>query len=227
MYPWQDKDQLIFILNFHGLGNPPRRLPSDEEDCWMDAGSFAHILDSVNGCRDIQITFDDSNESDYTLALPLLKARGMTARFFIVTGRVDRSGFLSGKQIQSLREEGMELGSHGVNHHSWARLGPKELKQELVDSKQLLEEVSGVQITQAACPFGDYNRFVLTQLTESGYDRVYTSDGGPASSKSWVLPRNTLGRGQASSSAIEAISKVPAGPRAVLRLCKLALKRWL
>jgi peptidoglycan/xylan/chitin deacetylase (PgdA/CDA1 family) len=218
--------QRVFILNFHGLGEPPASQRQNGKLYWTDPGLFATILETFRDRQDVQITFDDSYESDYVIALPLLKASGMTARFFVVADRVGRSGFLSAKQIQSLHAEGMKIGSHGMFHRKWPVLSDQQLHEEVVEARDRIEEVISAQVLEAACPFGGYNRRVLQRLHAARYRRVYTSDGGPATADSWIQPRNTIVRGDDLKRVLSLVSESPSAPKAVWRRLKLGLKSW-
>lgn len=219
--------QRVFILNFHGLGEPADfQNQTGELLYWTDPHLVATMLETLRDRQDVRITFDDSYESDYAIALPLLKAFGMTAQFFVVADRVGRKGFLSAKQIQSLHAEGMKIGSHGMFHRKWPVLSDQELHQEVVEARDQIEQIIGAQVLEAACPFGSYNRRVLQRLRASGFCRVYTSDGGPASAGSWIQPRNTIIRGDDLKKVSDLVNDTPSAPKAVWRRLKLGLKRW-
>jgi peptidoglycan/xylan/chitin deacetylase (PgdA/CDA1 family) len=66
----------------------------------------------------------------------------------------------------------MVIGTHGMRHQRWTDLDDKGLQEELVYARTRLEQISGRFITEAACPFGSYNRRVLTALREQGYNSV-------------------------------------------------------
>jgi peptidoglycan/xylan/chitin deacetylase (PgdA/CDA1 family) len=216
----------VFILNFHGLGEPPGSQSRSDELYWTEPHLFAAILEIIRDRSDVLITFDDSYESDYTVALPLLKASKISARFFVVANRVDQIGFLSGQQIQSLCAEGMIIGNHGMQHRKWSGLSERELREELVEARERIEQVTGARVVEAACPFGGYDRRVLERLRASGYERVYTSDGGPTSADSWIQPRNTIVRGDNLQKVSGILTKDYAGPAAAWRQLKFLLKRW-
>lgn len=219
------KQQKVFILNFHGLGEPAHSQRRSDELYWTDPRFFAAILELVRERRDVLVTFDDSYESDYSIALPLLKASKMSARFFVVANRVGQTGFLSGKQIQSLCAAGMTIGSHGMNHRKWCGLEDQELHEEVVEARGRIEQITGARVKEAACPFGNYNRRVLDRLRNSGYERVYTSDGGSANAESWIQPRNTIVRGDDLQKVLGILTQDLSGPKAACRRLKLLLKR--
>jgi peptidoglycan/xylan/chitin deacetylase (PgdA/CDA1 family) len=216
---------LICILTFHGLGSPERPLPDGEERYWLAPSFFEGILDRVRHRPDVLITFDDSNSSDITIALPALVKRQMRAVFFIVSERMGLPGFLSVEQVQELAQAGMAVGSHGTKHRPWTQLGGEELDEELRVSRRRLEQVVDKTVGEAACPFGSYNRRVLNRLRAAGYHKVYTSDQGLARQDDWVAARNTIMRNYSLQQVESMIQPRPRGVPAFLRMLKRTVKR--
>jgi hypothetical protein len=64
------------VLSFHGLGEPPQGVGSEEIAYWISTSSFARLLDCAPDFQQagprITITFDDGNSSDALLAFPEL-----------------------------------------------------------------------------------------------------------------------------------------------------------
>jgi peptidoglycan/xylan/chitin deacetylase (PgdA/CDA1 family) len=184
----------LTILNFHGLGPIPRALDPGEHHCWLPQDTFESILDLVPDRPHVRLTFDDGNASDATIALPALQRRGLTASFFVCSGRLGRPSFLNHDQVQSLRAAGMEIGSHGISHISWRNLSSTQLDSEISVSRSDLEKLCRSPVESAACPFGAYDRRVLFALRRSGYRTVYTSDGGTTRSERWLKARTSITR---------------------------------
>ena len=222
----QEVSNDMFWLNFHGLGRPGRDLPPGEDEYWIEPGFFGQILDAVRDRQDVQITFDDSNESDYTMALPLLKERGMKARFFVVARRIGEKGSLSAEQIRALCAGGMAVENHGMSHRNWKDLGRAELQEELVEARDIISRVTGQPVTEAACPFGGYNRRVLGMLRQAGYRKVYTSDRGMARPRDWIQPRITIRRRDDIACVKAMCARTPENRGGILRDVKLWIKRW-
>jgi peptidoglycan/xylan/chitin deacetylase (PgdA/CDA1 family) len=216
----------LIILNFHGIGVPPRPLTPGEQRVWIDEPLFNSILERISQRPSFELTFDDSNESDFTLALPALQARGMKARFFVLAGRINQPGFLSREQVQALAAAGMTIGSHGMHHRPWAHLDSQELHEEVVEARERLAGITRSEINEASCPFGSYNRRVLRSLRHAGYQRVYTSDGTPACAGHWLLSRHSISQDTDADGLLADISRPPVGPRRIWRQSKLFLKRW-
>ncbi len=67
------------------------------------------------------INFDDSHESDYTYAKPILDKYGFKATFFevcnwIEAGYHDKDISVTWEQIAALRQDGMDIEAHTMNH---------------------------------------------------------------------------------------------------------------
>lgn len=184
----------MYVLNFHGVGEPTRTFEDGEQDVWLSRTQLCEVLDVVMNCNSVRLTFDDGNISDVTIALPELNKRDLQARFFVCAGRLGANGFLYEDDVRSLQSAGMSIGSHGMDHVRWRKLNPAQVQQEIVQAKQTLEQVTQTTIVEAACPFGEYDRRSLQALRDAGFKHVYTSDGGPARDHDWLIARNTVHR---------------------------------
>lgn len=153
---------------------------------------FLRILDEVMERPDIDLTFDDGYASDTEIALPALRERGLTARFFPLAGYLGRPGYLDGDGVRTLARAGMSIGSHGMRHRSWRGLDADATQEELSTARALLAEAAGVPVTTAACPLGQYDRRLLSALRRLGYRQVFTSDSTPARRGCWLQPRYSL-----------------------------------
>jgi peptidoglycan/xylan/chitin deacetylase (PgdA/CDA1 family) len=216
----------VYILNFHGIGQPIRNFWSGEEPVWIGETKFEAVLDEVKGREDVLVTFDDGNVSDIEIALPALQARGMKAHFYIVSDFVGQKGFLSVNDVKTLQVAGMVIGNHGKRHRPWRGMAAGELREELVEAKDRLEQIITVRIHYAACPYGEYDRRVLTHLRECGYERVYTSDGGRACKSRWLQPRNSLRCRSNAEEVRQMLGETGFNIKGLIRMCKRSIKRW-
>jgi peptidoglycan/xylan/chitin deacetylase (PgdA/CDA1 family) len=213
-------------LTFHGIGEPPRRLEAGEASVWVRLDTFLAVLDRAAERTDVAISFDDGNASDIDLALPALQERGLRGTFFVVAGRLGTPHFLDEGDVRSLVAAGMEIGCHGMRHCAWRGLDGSALHQELVEAKAILEDVAGHPVTRAACPFGSYDRRVLSTLRRSGYHHVYTSDRGIARTSGFVQARNSVSAGDGSDVLTRIEGRDARPDRALGRRAKSIVKRW-
>jgi peptidoglycan/xylan/chitin deacetylase (PgdA/CDA1 family) len=213
-------------ITFHGIGEPDRPLEPGEAEVWVTRSRFVSLLDVAADRANLRVTFDDGNASDIEEALPALRERGIRATFFVVAGRLGEPGFLDASGVRELAAAGMEIGCHGMRHRRWRGLEEPALHEELVQAKARLEEIVERPVTEAACPFGAYDRTVLRALRRAGYCHVYTSDRGTARPADFLQARNSVGCRE-EPHLIERIEALESpAHRALRRRAKLAVKRW-
>lgn len=180
------------ILNFHGLGDPPAYVDDAERPYWISAELFDELVSRTSARADIAYSFDDGNLSDLTIAAPTLQRFGRVGEFFILTGRLDRDGYLLPEHLQELRDMGMEIGLHGRDHVDWRSLDDKGLDEETIGARQVLSAALGRTIESVSIPFGAYNRRVVRHLMRCGYSAIYTSDGGTAPTGARIKSRTSI-----------------------------------
>lgn len=182
-------DGSVLILNWHGIGPPPRPLEPGEDLTWVDTARFEEILDVVAQRTDVHITFDDGNVSDIEIGLPGLVQRGLSAQFFVLAGRIGERGRVDEAGLRKLVEAGMDIGSHGWAHRDWRSTPTAALDDEIDRAPRVLAEMVGRPVDAVAVPFGSYDRRVVRRLRRSAVQRVYTSDGGRTDPHRWMLSR--------------------------------------
>jgi peptidoglycan/xylan/chitin deacetylase (PgdA/CDA1 family) len=182
-------------ITFHGIGAPARPLEAGEAPYWVSEVAFLEMLDRIARLPEparIRITFDDGNASDHDIALPALLSRGLRARFFVLTGRINQPGSLAEGQIRALAAAGMRIGSHGIDHVNWADLRDDALLHELRQSKQTIEFLLGTPVVEASIPFGAWNGRVLAALRAAGYHAAWSSDRGFMTPSAFRRPRTSI-----------------------------------
>jgi peptidoglycan/xylan/chitin deacetylase (PgdA/CDA1 family) len=77
--------------------------------------------------RPVIITFDDGSRDWVRTVLPMLKARGMVAEFYLTLDAI-KNGNLTWKEVRRLAAAGNGIGAHDVHHVQLAALGPGRAK---------------------------------------------------------------------------------------------------
>jgi peptidoglycan/xylan/chitin deacetylase (PgdA/CDA1 family) len=128
----------------------------------------------------VHLTFDDGCRSFFTHALPLLERHHFRTTVFPVAGYLGKTSswdvlpqflHLSRQEVREISDLGHEIGSHGLTHSNLTYLDSSDLKTELADSKKILEDIIGKQVTSLSFPFGNWNRRVWESAQEAGYLR--------------------------------------------------------
>jgi peptidoglycan/xylan/chitin deacetylase (PgdA/CDA1 family) len=76
------------------------------------------------------------------------------------------------EQLREMHAAGMEIGSHGVDHHMLAKLSPQAMRDEVAGSKRAIEAALGAPVIALSYPVGGrdaYNDAVMAAARESGY----------------------------------------------------------
>lgn len=97
-----------------------------------------------------------------------LRSRDVRGTFFVL-GEVAAT---FSKLVRSIAEEGHELGAHGFYHHEVYKLTPEAFRKEVVDSKALIEDVSGTRVQGHRAPTFSITpdtRWALDVLAEEGF----------------------------------------------------------
>lgn len=131
--------------------------------------------------RSFAITFDDGFLSTYRVARPVLSRYGMTATVFLVSNLVGKQAewmrsepsdvqlLMTADQVQRLRDEGYEFGSHGCTHTPMTALDDATLSTELVRSGEQLGRLLGDKVATVAYPHGAVDERVREAARQAGY----------------------------------------------------------
>ena len=214
----------MVILTFHGVGPVTRKIDEGERDCWIEQDFLKEVLDLVAKTEAVKITVDDGNASDLQYILPELEQRNLSGTFFLCSALIGKKTYLSIDGCKELLEANMTIGHHGKDHRPWRNLSTAELKEEIVNSRRELERLLSISITEAACPFGAYDRKSIRALKYSGIQKAYTSDMGGTEENSWLCPRNTIRRSMSIDDVKAILAERPPYSRSFKRTLKIKLK---
>jgi biofilm PGA synthesis lipoprotein PgaB len=142
------------------------------------------------------LTFDDGDNSWYTLVRPLILKYNMQATFFLWTYMMDHDSFLSWDEVELMSnymysggERPFIFGSHTFSHqYLLARKAGFStmteynsfLDYELGVSKRIIESHTPVNVSALSLPFGDGagDADIITAAKRNGYKYIRTSIWG-------------------------------------------------
>jgi peptidoglycan/xylan/chitin deacetylase (PgdA/CDA1 family) len=140
--------------------------------------SLSRAIDSIKNNesfpeKGVIITFDDGYKNNYTEALAILTRYGYTATIFLVTGLIgggnDWPGqnstipqleMLTWPEVREMQKNGIEFGAHTHNHVRLSEVHIDEAREEILHSKNVMEENLGSAAELFCYPFGSYTEAV-------------------------------------------------------------------
>ena len=142
---------------------------------------IANINHSLHKNQHISITFDDGYESVYTNAFPIMEENGLKGIVFPISGYIGKTNdwdvtfgvnktmHLTKSQLITLSEHGWEIGSHSHSHRSFRWMNNNKIKDDVVTSKLIIEEITGKEVVSFCLPFGDYTRKAIEIIEDAGF----------------------------------------------------------
>ena len=180
----------IIVLNYHQVDNKSAYLavPTNDFEAQMkflvDSGCVTITPDELyaglNGevelpPKPVLITFDDGYIDNYTNAFPILKKYGLHATIFVIPSFTGvYPGYMNWEQLKEMEANGITIESHTLTHPKLEELPDDEIRMELLNSKNLLEENLGHPIEFLAYPTGTYNLHIAGIAQDAGYKGAFT-----------------------------------------------------
>jgi peptidoglycan/xylan/chitin deacetylase (PgdA/CDA1 family) len=130
--------------------------------------------------KPIVLTFDDGYLDNYENALPVLVKHKFPATFFIITQFAEdkRPGYMNWDQVEQLAIEGMEIGSHTVNHRELNSRSLAYLETEIAGSKAMIESRIGTPVKSFCYPASKYDARTIEVLRSDSYLAATTEISG-------------------------------------------------
>jgi peptidoglycan/xylan/chitin deacetylase (PgdA/CDA1 family) len=156
--------------------------------------AIPHSNEPGTAKRSVVITFDDGFRNFYTNAFPVLKRHGFTATMFLPTAHIGESTLsfkgkecLSWNEVRDLQKHGISFGSHTVTHPQLHDCDANSIKQEIVGSKQTIEQKLGCAVQSFSYPYAfpetdaSFKQRLREELHRAGYKNgVCTTVGRPS-----------------------------------------------
>lgn len=171
----------------------------------LTLSEIAHLIAKGDGFpeRSVVLTFDDGFLSQYTEAFPILRHYGFPATIYLVSGYmgsmnnwdgqppwVPRRPLIDWEKAREMQASGIEFGVHTVNHLRLNQLVREKIKEEIQESKIVIEKELSCKVKHIAYPYGEYNQ-VARELASTQFITACSTKTGlvTAQSDRWALER--------------------------------------
>lgn len=120
----------------------------------------------------VSLTFDDGLANQIS-AQSLLDSHGMKGTFYVNSGRLNTSGYMTTAQVQAIQAAGHEIGGHTVDHKDLTTLSNAALNRQVCNDRNALS-AAGIVTTSFAYPFGSFNNAAKQAVKSCGYTNART-----------------------------------------------------
>ena len=119
--------------------------------------------------KSVMLTFDDTDLSQYTVALPEMNKYGFKGVFFLMTVTIGRPGYMNSEQIKELSNQGHVIGSHTWDHQNVKKLKEEDWVTQIEKPTKKIESITSKPVRYFAYPFGLWNVEAIPQLKKRGF----------------------------------------------------------
>jgi peptidoglycan/xylan/chitin deacetylase (PgdA/CDA1 family) len=216
----------IAILTYHSISTPPKGTAlrsaavSVKNLHWQfrllkwlgyKALSMSDLQPYLSGQKKgkvVGLTFDDGYLDNWQQALPLLNKFGFSATCYMVSGQVGKNNhwaipkniverpLMNLTQMREWQAAGNDIGCHTTSHAHLPQCGATELEQEILVSKQYLEQELDTTVAHFAYPYGEYDDKTVAAVAAAGFTTAVTTQRSRvlAGDKLLLLPRVNIAR---------------------------------
>lgn len=132
------------------------------------------VHDGPLPAKPIMLTFDDTDEEQFSIAYPEMKKYGFKGVFFIMTVSLNRPHYMTTDQLKQLSADGNAVESHTWDHHMVTKYQGEDWQKQLVNPKKKIEDITGKSANYFAYPFGLWNRAAFPELKKAGYKMAFS-----------------------------------------------------
>ena len=160
------------------------------------------ILLPKTGARRAALTFDDAFADFHDVAFPVLREKKVHATMFVPTTFIetettmlDGTPHLSWKQMRRMQDSGLvDIQSHGHSHQHIRTMSIKELRGDIMKSKNIIESHLDTTADLFAYPGGKFLDWQHATILNLGFKAVFTSVKKTIGNSRMVLPRIAITR---------------------------------
>ena len=129
--------------------------------------------------KTVVITFDDGYQDNFKYAYPVLRKYNFPATIFLISDLVGVAPqVLTWPQIKEMNENGINFGSHTRHHAYLPDISQEQLKDEIVNSKRIIEEHLGKSVYSFSYPIGGFSEKIKSVVARAGYLAAVTTNRG-------------------------------------------------
>lgn len=156
------------------------------------------------------LTFDDTYDTVYTEAYPVLKRLKIPFTMFITKGLVGTKSFITMEHLKELANNPLcTIGCHGLEHKMFRDFSPEEMERQCKDEKAWLEQTFDIKVDSFAFPYGrivEVSNSNRRQIKKMDFTLAFSAIEGTLRSV-WWTGKHFLPRVNVSETFVERFTK--------------------
>lgn len=152
--------------------------------------------------KPFMLTFDDTDEEQFTIGATEMRKYGFKGVFFIMTVSINRPRYMSKAQIKQLADEDNAIESHTWDHHMVTKYQGEDWEKQFVKPRKTIEDITGKPATYFAYPYGVWNQAAFPELKKAGFKMAFILSGKRDSIDPLFTVRRMIVPGQWSSTGM-------------------------
>jgi len=135
---------------------------------------YEHLLHGVAlPAKPIMLTYDDTDEEQFSIAKPEMDKYGFKGVYFIMTISMNRPRYMTKEQLKQLSDEGHVIAGHTWDHHMVTKLQGDDWRKQLVEPQEKLKAITGKDVEYFAYPFGIWSPAVIPEIKKANYKMAF------------------------------------------------------
>lgn len=143
------------------------------------------------------LTFDDTYDTVYTEAYPILKRLNIPFTMFVTKGLVGTKTFITMEHLKELAKDPLcTIGCHGLEHKQFRYFSGREMERQCREERIWLEKTLKVKVDSFAFPYGrivEVSNSNRRQIAKMDFSLAFSAIEGTLCSAWWAgkyfLPR--------------------------------------
>src|SRR5207244_6374655 len=128
--------------------------------------------------KPVVLTFDDGYHSDFTVALPTLRAHRWPGVLNLEVRNLQPVWGTRPGMVRQLMAAGWEIDAHTLTHPDLTTVDPTELRHQVAGSRAAIRRTFNVPVDFFCYPSGRYDDAVIAAVREAGFLGATTTNEG-------------------------------------------------
>jgi len=124
--------------------------------------------------KPVMLTFDDTDEEQFTVGAKEMQKNGFKGVFFIMTVSINRPHYMTKEQIKQLSDDGNTVESHTWDHHMVTKYKGDDWNIQFVKPRKTIEDITGKPAYYFAYPYGLWNEAAFPELKKAGFKMAFS-----------------------------------------------------